>query len=43
MAVEVEEIAKIIHLVWLMGQPIILAQEQLGQMDDLHMSIYRQK
>ena len=43
MAVEVEEIAKITHLALLMGQPIILTPEQLGQMDDLYTNIYGQK
>jgi L-ribulose-5-phosphate 4-epimerase len=43
MAVEVEEIAKITHLALLMGQPIILSPEQLGQMDDLYKNIYGQK
>jgi hypothetical protein len=36
MAIEVEETAKITHLALLMGQPIILTLEQLGQMDDLY-------
>ena len=43
MAVEVEEIAKITHLAMLMGQPITLTPEQLGQMDDLYTNIYGQK
>ena len=43
MAVEVEEIAKITHLAQLMGQPIILTPEQLGQMDDLYTNIYGQR
>jgi L-ribulose-5-phosphate 4-epimerase len=43
MAVEVEEIAKITHLAMLMGQPIILTPEQLGQMDNLYTNIYGQK
>ena len=43
MAVEVEEIAKITHLALLMGQPIILTPEQLGQMDDLYTNVYGQK
>ena len=43
MAIEVEEIAKITHLALLMGQPIILTPEQLGQMDDLYKNIYGQK
>jgi len=43
MAVEVEEIAKITRPALLMGQPIILTPEQLGQMDDLYKNIYGQK
>ena len=43
MAVEVEEIAKITRLALLMGQPIILTQAQLNQMDDLYTNIYGQK
>ena len=43
MAVEVEEIAKITHLAMLRGQPIILTQAQLEQMDDLYTNLYGQK
>jgi len=43
MAIEVEEIAKITHLALLMGQPIILTPEQLGQMDELYTNVYGQK
>ena len=43
MAVEVEEIAKITHLAMLIGQPIVLTPEQLGQMDDLYTNLYGQR
>ena len=43
MAVEVEDIAKITHLAMLRGQPIILTQEQLDQMEDLYENLYGQK
>ena len=43
MAVEVEEIAKITHLALLMGQPIILTAEQLGETGDLYKNLYGQR
>jgi hypothetical protein len=43
MAIEMEDIAEITHLVLFMGQPIIPTPEQLGRMDDLYKNIYVQK
>jgi L-ribulose-5-phosphate 4-epimerase len=42
MAVEVEEIAKIVHLAMLKGQPIPLTQEQLNDTGDMYRTIYGQ-
>jgi L-ribulose-5-phosphate 4-epimerase len=42
MAVEVEEIAKITHLAMLLGQPILLSDDQVDYMVDLYRNQYGQ-
>lgn len=42
MAVEVEEIARTVHLAMLLGDPILLTQEQLARTGDLYRNIYGQ-
>jgi L-ribulose-5-phosphate 4-epimerase len=42
MAVEVEEIAKIVHLAMLRGQPIQLTPDQLNYMTNLYQNVYGQ-
>lgn len=43
MAVEVEEIARTVHLALVKGQPILLTQEQLARTGDLYQNIYGQQ
>jgi L-ribulose-5-phosphate 4-epimerase len=43
MAVEVEEIAKTIHLAMQLGEPIVLTEEQIGEMAHLYTHVYGQK
>lgn len=43
MAVEVEEIAKIMHLAMLRGNPILLTPEQIEYMIDLYQNVYGQR
>ena len=43
MAVEVEEIARTVHLASLLGDPILLTQEQLALTGDLYRNIYGQR
>jgi hypothetical protein len=41
-AVEVEEIAMIVHNALLRGQPVILTPEQLAETGDLYQNVYGQ-
>ncbi len=43
MAVEVEDIAKIVHLAMTRGKPIILTQAQLAETGDLYQNVYGQR
>jgi L-ribulose-5-phosphate 4-epimerase len=43
MAVEVEEIARTMHLAMIHGQPIMLTQEQLAKTGDLYQNLYGQR
>lgn len=43
MTVEVEEIARTVHLASLLGEPILLTQEQLALTGDLYRNIYGQR
>lgn len=43
MAVEVEDVAKITHLAMLLGDPILLNQEQIAQMKHLYANLYGQQ
>lgn len=43
MAVEVEEIARTVHLAMLLGDPILLTREQLARTGDLYENIYGQR
>jgi L-ribulose-5-phosphate 4-epimerase len=43
MAVEVEEIARTVHLAMLLGDPILLTREQLERTGDLYQNIYGQR
>ena len=42
MAVEVEEIARTVHLALLLGQPIMLTNEQLVRTGDMYQTVYGQ-
>jgi L-ribulose-5-phosphate 4-epimerase len=43
MAVEIEDIAKIVHLAMQRGRPIVLTQEQLAETGDLYQNLYGQR
>ena len=42
MAIEVEEIAKITHMAMLRGEPIMLTEDQVGEIADMYSNLYGQ-
>jgi L-ribulose-5-phosphate 4-epimerase len=42
MAVEVEEVAKITHLAMLLGDPLVLNEDQLAEMTHVYQDLYGQ-
>jgi L-ribulose-5-phosphate 4-epimerase len=43
MAIEVEEIAKITHMATLRGKPIMLTEDQVGEIADMYSNLYGQR
>jgi L-ribulose-5-phosphate 4-epimerase len=43
MAIEVEEIAKITHMAMLRGEPIMLTEDQVGEIADMYSNLYGQR